>query len=194
MKLPAQIQPLVAQIQRNPRLQLGVGLIAVIVLLWVFLVLGDWRKSRVAGLEASIHRLEQTRNLARQKDWAERAMEAQEIADLLAAEIPPAASMGLAQAELQGWLRQIADGQAPPLRLEVQPAVPMESPAGIIRVTATLNGSLTPTQAITLISRIESQQALTTIPVISLRTDGRNQSFSMTVQRYYKLQPAGATP
>jgi hypothetical protein len=190
MKLPDQIQPLIGQIQRNPRLQLGLGLIVVTILIWLFLVLGDWRESRISVLEASNHRLEQTRNLARQKNWAERAAEARQIAELLDSEIPRAASPGLAQAEFQGWLRQVADAQPTALRLEVQPALPMDVPAGFVRITASLNGSMTPSQVIGLISRIESRQNLATIPMMTVRSDGRNRSFSMTIHGYYKLQPA----
>ena len=81
MKLPAQLSPLVAQIRANPRLQAGLGVISAIVLLWLFLLLGDWRQARIAVLQASQQRLEQTRNLARQKDWAERAEQARLLAD-----------------------------------------------------------------------------------------------------------------
>lgn len=188
MKLPARLRPLAEQIQQNPRLQFGAGLIVAILILWLFMVLGDWRKSRLAVLEATNHRLEQTRNLARQKDWSQRAVEARELAEILDAEIPRAASAGLAQADFQGWLRTIVDTQPPSLRLEVQPPVAMDVPAGFIRVTASLTGSMPPTQILGLISRIESRQSLTTIPMMTVRSDGLNQTFSMTIQAYYKLE------
>ena len=194
MKLPAQLSPLVAQIRANPRLQAGLGVISAIVLLWLFLLLGDWRQARIAVLQASQQRLEQTRNLARQKDWAERAEQARLLANALQAEIPPAASPGLAQAEFQGWLRQLADTQPASLRLDVQPPVRLEAPADVVRVTATLNGSLPPSQVLQLISRIESRQSLATIPMMTLRSDGLNRSFSLTIQGYYRLQAREPQP
>ena len=194
MKLPAWLSPLVAQIHANPRLQAGLGLIVTIALLWVFLLLGDWRQAQIAALQASNQRLEQTRNLALQKDWGERAAQARQMADILQAEIPPAASPGLAQADFQGWLRQLTDNQPTPVRLEVQSAVHLEAPADIVKVTATLNGNLTPSQVLTLVSRIEGRQSLATIPMMTVRSDGLNRSFSLTVQGYYRLQAKEAAP
>lgn len=188
MKPPAQLSATMAQIRSNPRLQGGLGLIAAILLVWLFLLLGDWRQARISTLQASNQHLEQTRNLARQKDWAERAEQARQMADALEAEIPPALSPGLAQADFQGWLRQLADSQPAPLQLNVQAPVRMEDPAGIIRVTATLNGSMTPSQVLMLIARIEGRQSLATIPMMTLRSDGLNRTFSLTIQGYYRLQ------
>ena len=193
MRLPPQLLPLAAQIRSNPRLQVGLGLVLVIVLLWLFLLLGDWRQARVTALQASQHRLEQMRNLAKQKDWAERAEQAKQMADGLRAEIPPAASPGLAQAEFQGWLRQLANSQPAQLRLEVQAPVRLEEPSDIVRVTATLNGSMPPPQVVQLINRIESRPSLATIPIAMVRGDGQNNAFSLTIQGYYRLQ-ARETP
>lgn len=194
MKLPAQLLPLAAQIRGNSRLQIGLGLIAAIVLLWLFLLLGDWRQARIMVLQASNHRLEQTRNLARQKNWAERAEQAKQMAERLQAEIPSAASPGLAQADFQGWLRQLADAQPAQLRLDVQAPVRLEEPADIVKVTATLNGSMSPSQVTQLIDRIESRQSLATIPMATLRSDGLNRSFSLTIQGYYRLQTGKPQP
>lgn len=188
MRLPVLLLPLIAQVRGNRRLQIGLSLIALIVLLWLLILLGDWRQARIAILQASEQRLEQTRTLARQKGWDERATEAGQMAEALKAEIPPAASLGLAQAELQGWLRQLADTQPAQLRLDVQPPVQLETPAGMVRVTATLSGSMPPSQVIQLISRIEGRQSLTAIPMATLRSDGVNRSFSLTIQGFYQLQ------
>lgn len=194
MRLPVYLLPLAEQIRGNPRLLAGMVLIATIVLLWLFLLLGDWRQSRITVLQASLDRLEQTRILARQRDWSERAGRATQVADNLQAEIPPAASPGLAQADFQGWLRQLADNQPAQLRLEVQVPVRLEEPADIVRVTATLNGTMPPSQVVQLMGRIESRQSLATIPMATLRSEGSNQSFSLTVQGYYRLQAAEAMP
>ncbi|WP_282276979.1 hypothetical protein [Stenotrophomonas sp. PS02297] len=188
MRLPVWLSPLIAQIRSNPRLQIGLGLIAAIVLLWVLMLLEDWRQARILILQASAHRLEQTHTLARQKGWGERAIRAAQMADMLKAEIPPAASHGMAQAEFQGWLRQLADTQPAQLRLDVQSPVQLEAPADMVRVTATLSGSMSPSQVIQLISRIEGRQSLTTIPMATLRSDGANRSFSLTIQGFYRLQ------
>lgn len=194
MKLPAQLLPLIAQVQANRRLQAILGLAAAIILLWLFLLLGDWRQAQLQVLQASNRRLEQTRNMARQKDWALRAEKARQMADSLQAEIPVAGSLGLAQADFQSWLRELADSQPAPLRLDVQPPVRMESPADVIRVTATVNGGMDASYVQRLITRIESRQSIATIPIATLRSDGQNQSFSLTVHGYYRLQGQDTQP
>ncbi len=187
MKIPPQLAASASQIRENHRLQAGVALIAAILLWWLLQLLGDWRQARIAILQASAQQLEQTRSLATQKGWAERAEQAANLAKALQAEIPSAASSGMAQAEFQSWLNQISNAASGQVRLDVQAPVRLEHPDDVVRVTATLSGGLPPAQVMQLINRIESRQSLTTIPVATLRSDGLNQTFSLTVQGYYQL-------
>lgn len=188
MKFIALLGPLPDQVKANARLQVGLGVTAGIMILWIVLVLADWREARISVLKDSIVHLEQTRSLARQTDWPERAAQAQEIVETLKAEIPQASSPGMAQAEFQGWLRELAEKQSLPVRMEVQAPVHLAQPENIVRVSATLNGSLPPGQVLALVERIESRQSLATVPVMTLRSDTSTRSFSMTVNGYYSLE------
>ncbi len=185
--LHARLQPLLQEVRANPRLLAGLAVIGALVLGWFFLVLGDWRAARLAELEQTRQRLVQVQQLADQEEWPERAAEAVRLADALDAEIPEAASPGLAQADFQGWLREIADAQPGELRLDVQQPTLLEQPTGVVRVAGTISGSLAPNRVVQVIHRIEGRTSLATVPVATIRSDGLNQTFSITVHGFYRL-------
>lgn len=187
MKIQAPLKTLANEISRNPRLQAGAALILLLILGWIFLVLGDWRKAEVSALTDAQQRLTQVRALAGQKSWENRADGARKLADALSAEIPPVASAGLAQADFQNWLRELVNSQGTPLRLDVQAPVKVDGRADVVKVTATISGSLPPGRVQQLIGRIEGRTSLSTVPVLSIRSDDLNQTFSLTVQSFYRL-------
>lgn len=191
-RMPTGLRPALDQIRSNPRLQAGLGAIAALLAIWVVLVLGDVRKSETARLEQARARYIQVRQLSGQDVWLQRAAEAASLADALDAEIPQAKSGGLAQAQFQGWLKTITDSQGTPIRMDTQAPVRLEPPSDdIVRVTATIAGSMDPQRTWQIIHRIEGTTSLVTIPAIAVRSDGSNQTFSLTVQGYYRV-PAGA--
>jgi hypothetical protein len=193
-RLPASWRPLLDQVRANPRLQAGIAVIGLLLVSWVVLVLGDLRQAQIVRLEQARARYIQVRQLSGQDVWLQRAAEAGKLADALEAEIPQAASAGLAQAQFQGWLKDMTDSQGVPIRMDTQAPSRLEAPsADIVRVTATIAGSMDPQRTWQLIHRIEGTTALVTIPAITVRSDGSNQTFSLTVQGYYRVQaPAAA--
>lgn len=196
LSVPAQLKPLLAQVRASARLQAGLALAALLLLGWVFLVLGDLREAQLQRREQARQRYVQVRQLVGQDVWLQRADQATRLADALDAEIPRAQSAGLAQAAFQGWLKQIVDSQGGTLRLEVQAPTHMEDPSDVVRVTAVVSGGMEPRQTWQMIHRIESSVSLVTIPLLTVRTDGANKIFSLTVQGYYRLpaSPGQAQP
>lgn len=189
LTLPPRLRPLLAEFKGNTRLQVGAVLIALLVFGWLMLVLADWRSQKLVELEQARQRLAQIQGLAGQEVWIERAEAAHTLAQALRAEIPSATSAGLAQAQFQGWLREIVDTQGAPLRLDVEAPVNVEQPAGIVKVTATIAGNLSPARVQQLIHRIEGRTTLSTIPTLTILNDGFNWTFSLTVQGFYQLAP-----
>lgn len=186
----ARLRPLLAQAQDNPRLQAGLALIALLVVGWLALVLHDAREARIRELERQHQRLAQIKQLAGQKMWIERADEAERLGKVLAAELPEAKSAGLAQADFQAWLRPIVDAQNANLRLDVQaPTMPEDMP-GVVQVTAVVSGGLPPQRVVQMLGRIEGYAKLVTVPVATIRDDGLNQTFSLTVRGLYRLPTA----
>lgn len=194
LRLPAELHPLLEQVRANPRLQAGAAIIALLLASWVVLVLGDIRQAQIARLEQARARYIQVRQLAGQDIWLQRAADAAKLADALEAEIPQAPSAGLAQAQFQGWLKGIVDAQGVPIRMDTQAPTRLEPPSGdIVRVNATLAGSMDPQRTWQLIHRIEGTTSLVTIPALTVRSDGSNQTFAVTVQGYYRI-PAAPQP
>ena len=193
LRAPAQLQPLLAQVHANPRLQAGLAVIGLLVLAWLFLLLGDAREAKVAAVAEARQHYAQVRQLSGQQAWAERAVAAEQLADALEAEVPEAGSAGLAQATFQGWLKSIVDTQATPIRVDLQPPVRLEPPnADVVRISANVAGSMEPRRAWDLVHRFEASTALVTIPDITVLSDGSNQTFSMTVQGFYRVPRNGA--
>jgi hypothetical protein len=147
----------------------------------------------VQELEQAREHYLQVRQLAGQDVWFQRASDAEQLARKLEAELPPAASAGLAQAAFQGWLKDIVDSQGVPLRIDMQAPARVDAPPGVVRISATVSGGLEPQRVWAMIHRLESGASLVTIPVILVRTDGTNKTFSMTVEGYYRVA-APATP
>ena len=192
-QLPAPVAPLVAQVRANPRLQVGLASIGLLLLGWLFLVLGDAREAQVKAVVEARQHYFQVRQLSGQDAWTQRAADAVQLADALEAELPTAPSAGLAQATFQGWLKGITDTQATPIRVDLQPPVRLEAPnEDVVRISANVAGSMEPRRAVDLVHRFESGTALVTIPEISLLSDGANQTFSMTVQGFYRVPVAVA--
>jgi hypothetical protein len=185
--LRKQLKPLLDQVQANPRLQAGLALAVLLVLGWLFLVLGDLRKAEVQRLEQARERYIQVRQLSGQQVWLQRAAAARQLVRKLEAEIPQAASPGLAQASFQGWLKPIVDGQGVPLRMDMQAPARVEAQPGIVRISATVSGGMDPQRVWQMIHRIEAGAALATIPVLTVRSDGANKTFSLTVQGFYRV-------
>lgn len=185
--IPPQAMRLVAQIKANPRLQAGMALILLLLAGWILLVLGDARTARLTDLQDGRERLVQVKQIASERVWLERAQQATALARTLSAEIPPAPSPGLAQAAFQGWLGEIVDKQGLPLRLTVETPVYLDDPADVVRVTAEVRGGMDPNRVWRMIEQIEATASLVTIPVLTVRSDGANKTFSLTVYGYYRL-------
>lgn len=179
------------QIRANPRLQVGLAVIGLILLCWLVLVTSDARQALVRDLAGRHERLAQIKQLAGQRVWIQRAVEAETLARTLEAEIPAADSAGMAQAAFQSWLRPIVEPYGSDVRLEVQTPVMVDSPAGTAQVTAVISGSLPPQRVIQLVSRIEAARALVVVPLATIRDDGANRTFSLTVRAYYRIAPEG---
>jgi hypothetical protein len=186
------ITPLAAQVRGNPRLQSGIIVIGLLLLAWIWIVLGDWRDALRSETSQVQSRALRMQSLAGQEVWHERATEAEQVEQRLIAELPFADSPGLAQAGLQSWLRDIVAPTGTDMRIGVEPPVRLETPPGALRITATVAGSLPGRQVQDIIRRIESHANLMTVESALIQSDV-NQTYSITLHAYYRLRDE-ATP
>lgn len=190
----SQIAAMRQELAQNRRLQAGLALAGLLVLGWAWLALGDWRTGLADRLQATEARILRMNDLADQDAWLERATQAAELRASLEAELPPVDSPGLAQAAFQSWLtRQLSSLGAQP-QLSMEAPQRLERPAGLVRVSATLSGSMPTQQVIELLRRIESERQLIVVPSVLIRSEA-NQTFSLTVHAFYRLgADAGVSP
>lgn len=178
----------------SPRLQAGLWAIAGILGLYLWLLLGDWRAALEREYRAERQRLARIVSLAGQEQWLARAEAARSMRQALEAEIPRADTLGLAQASVQTWARDLAAVHGDALRVQAQAPVQVHEGEDLWRIPVTLSGALEPSQVLQLIQRIERQPNLTTIEAaLILARD--NRTFSLNVAAFYRIaqEPADAS-
>src|SRR5690606_5387544 len=174
----------------NPRLRYGVLAIAAILVLYLFLVLQDWQSGLAERHASRSGYLAKMQALAGQEVWIQRAAAVARTRAAPEAEIPEMATLGLAQASAQGWLRDgvVAFGQD----VQVQAQTPAQTSQGSIwRVPVVISGRLDPARYIQLLRQIESRPTLAVIEQATV-VNRQNRTFSLTVVSYYRIKEAPA--
>lgn len=191
--MSAQVQVVLADMRRqwaaNRRLRLGIGAIALIVVVYLFLLIQDWRASLATEYAARTEHLYKMRALAGQDEWVERARSMAEVRRALEAELPDAATPGLAQANVQGWVRDVVAAYGEDdVTVQVSDAVPVDGHPGVWRVPVAINGPLQPGRYLDLVAAIERRNTLAIIEQARI-LDRENRTFSLTVVAFFRIVP-----
>lgn len=104
------IEQLVSEFQGNPRLRIGIFLIIPILLVYFVLVLADYRAALLDEYETQSADFKKIQALANEKDWVERAQQSKDLLSRAEARLWASESQGLAKADAQSWLEQLAAG------------------------------------------------------------------------------------
>lgn len=180
------------ELARNPRLRVGIVLIGVLLLVYQLVGLSAIRDRLDADYAAKLTQLVRVQSISREDGWDRRASEIHAIRKALEAQIPEADSVGLAQATVQGWLRDTAASVGPKLTVTMGTPLRVDDKHPYWRIPAQINGMIDPEMALELIRQIESRKELITVQSIRLTT-GANASLALDVASYYRVTPAGAT-
>lgn len=196
--MSAQWQAALADVRRqwadNPRLRLGVAVIALIVVVYLFLVLQDWRTALATEYASRTEHLYKMRALAGQDAWVERARSTAEVRRALEAEMPDAATPGLAQANVQGWVRDVVAAYGEEgVTVQVHDAVAVDGHADVWRVPVNINGTLRSGRYLDLVAAIERRNTLAIIEQARV-LDRENETFSLTVVAYFRIAPGNIAP
>lgn len=186
----ARVRQMREEWRSNPRLRWGVAAIAVIALLYLVLVLLDWRRQLHEEYQQRTLQLYKMAALAGQEHWSVRAQSAQNLQKSLQAEIPRAATIGLAQAEVQTTIRQILNAFGPKLSSESRPPVQVPSQPGLWRVPVTIRGILAQAQLMEILRRIESSDRLFVVDEFQMSFVQGQPNITLTAVAYYRV---GAT-
>ena len=172
---------------RNARLRWGVAVIALVIGVWVFLVLRDWRDALAEEYLDRHAYLVKMQSLVGQDEWLERAEAAARIRAALEAEIPSADTIGIAQATVQTWARDLVAASGAELQVQAQAAQEVDGHPGLFRVPVVISGGLQAPKVMELIRQVESYGSLAVIEE-SLIMNRQNETFSLTVVAYFQVQ------
>jgi hypothetical protein len=175
----------------NPRLRLGASAILVILVVYVLMVLADWRISLHEQYQQRTLQLYKVQALAGRNDWLLRAENARALDKALQSEIPHAATIGLAQAEVQTWMRQIMQAFGPKMSSESHPPVPVAGEPGLWRIPITIRGLVSVQQLQEILRRIESADRLTVVDNMTVTMIRETPNVSLTAAAYYRVVKPG---
>lgn len=174
----------------NPRLRWGVAAVAAIALVYLLLVLVDWRRELHDEYQQRTLQLYKMAALAGQEGWSVRAQSALTMEKSLQAEIPSAGTIGLAQAEVQNTIRQILNAFGPKLSSDSRPPVQVRSQPGLWRIPVTMRGLVGQAQLLEILRRIESSDRLIVVDEFQLGFVQGQPNITMTVVAYYRVGAA----
>jgi Type II secretion system (T2SS), protein M subtype b len=174
----------------NPRLRWGVAAVAVIAALYLLLVLVDWRRDLHQQYQQRTLQLYKMAALAGQEQWSVRAQTAQNLEKSLQAEIPRAATIGLAQAEVQASIRQVLNAFGPKLSSDARPPVQVRAQPGLWRIPVTIRGLVGQAQLMEILRRIESSDRLVVIDDFQIGFAQGQPNITLTAVAYYRVGPA----
>ena len=171
----------------NPRLRIGAFVILVILVLYVLMVLADWRTSLHEQYQQRTLQLYKMEALAGKNEWLLRAENARTLDKSLRSEIPNAATIGLAQAEVQTWMRQIMQAFGPKMSSESHAPVPVLGEPGLWRIPITIRGVISVQQLQEILRRVESADRLTVVDTMTISMIRDVPNVSLTAAAYYRV-------
>lgn len=171
----------------NPRLRVGTAAILVILVVYVLMVLADWRAALHEQYQQRTLQLYKVQALAGKDEWLLRADSARTLDKALQAEIPNAATIGLAQAEVQTWMRQIMQAFGPKMSSESHAPVQVTGEPGMWRIPITIRGLVSVKQLQEILRRIESADRLTVVDSMTITMIRDIPNVSLTAVAYYRV-------
>lgn len=185
--LPARTRKIREEWNANPRLRWGAGIAIAIGFFYLCLVLADWRRDLHDQYQQRTLQLYKMTELAGQEQWLGRAQSAEAVEKALQSEIPNAATIGLAQAEVQTFVRQLINAFGRKLGSDAQPPAEVAGQPGLWRIPVTLRGVVSQPQMLEMLRRVEDSDRLMVVDDFSFTFVRGVPSMSMTLVAYYRV-------
>lgn len=184
------------ELTNNPRLRVGLIAIGALLLMYQLAGLSDLRGRMSADYAAKQAQLARVQGISKEDGWDRRASEIHSMRAALEAEIPDTDSMGLAQATMQGWLRDTVTRSGVKLSATMGAPLRVNETSAYWKIPAQISGQMSVSGALELIRQIESRKELMSVESIRLTT-GNQPSMLLEVAGYYRVRQGGtanATP
>ncbi len=198
MSLPfgARREQLLREVAGNRRLQAGLAAIAMILAVYVFLVLVDLRAAQALRYSERTEQLAKMRALAGQDAWIGRAQSVARVRRGLDAEIPRVETIGVAQAQLMTWVRdmgQSSGGEA--VQIQLQEPRRVVADGDLWRIPVVISGAAGADKVVQMIQQVEKRSVLTVVDQ-ALIMNRENKTYSLTLVGFARIgeRAADATP
>lgn len=185
--LPAGTRKIREEWRGNPRLRWGAAVALGIGFFYLCLVLADWRRDLHEQYQQRTLQLYKMTELADQEHWLVRAQDAQGVEKALQAEVPNAATIGLAQAQVQTFVRQLINAFGRKLGSDARPPAEVAGQPGLWRIPVTLRGMVSQAQMLEILRRVEDSDRLMVIDEFSFTFVRGVPNMSMTLVAYYRV-------
>ncbi len=194
-----------AEWRASRRLRLGVLAAVLFLGAHAILSLSDHRKTGVEAYARDEALFERLQEASRERQWPSRAEAAEaRLAEVLHS-VPPARSDGLAQAELQAWLTDLAaHADMTQANVRVETSLPVPGQDGMWQVLARLDGNLAEARIRDLVRALAAARPWVQTERLELQA-GQQPRASLVVRGYFRAadeldasqpppRPAGLPP
>ena len=185
------------QLRANPRLQLGLWVVAGIFLVNLALGLAEQSTRLEAEYGRLSGQLSRLQGLSGQRDWDDRVREVKAAQEAWRETLWTAGTRGLAQAIADEAIREALGGeQRSGIQIDIGSPVPVPGLDGIWQLQVSVEGILKPAELLEFVKNIESNPKATSITQFKLDDNGRQGFiFSMLAVLLFDLSasPSGAT-
>lgn len=183
-----------AQWQANPRLQWGAWLIVLILLLWLNLVLGDYRQALIDEYRQLSSQQQDQQSLLQGEDWMGHLQQARTGSQALDQHFGRANSEALARAEVQNRLSKALNSLAiNQPKLDVSRAPARHEQLQLIPFEVQVSGRTQGDMLLKLLENLESGSPLMRISALTVNNQ-MNDYLYFTLQATVWYHPFGAHP
>lgn len=186
------LEPLLGEVRTNARLRLGLYAIAFIFLIYLVLSLSGARVALRASYVGAVQRYADVERIAGEHYWPGRASDAKAMLVKWEQQLWHAGSPGLAQADFQAWLNQLAGAlKLNRPRVDTQSAAAVSGHSGIWSETGSIEAGFDPRALAQVLAVAEGHRPRVQVVYLHVQP-GRLNRMRVRLQAYFSNSPAAA--
>lgn len=179
------------ELRGNRRAQLGLVLIILLIAGYGFSLLRHATAQVEARYRRDAQMLARIVAAEREKDWPQRAQDSAAALSALDQRLWHAETEGIAQADLQAWIRNVGrELGLPVLDIRVEAAKLKDSPTELRQITATVTAQPTEIAVIDLLERLEQAPHLTVVARLHVRQQP-SPALELVLTGYARIDRSG---